>query len=79
MRSGNRRVAEMKKSERIDHVLLTVKTIRDSIQKYEEAEEKLQFPPAVGYHITRADGKTSIIRRCRQAREELQRIINELE
>lgn len=69
----------MKKSDRIELVLLTVKTISDSISKYEEAEEKHQYRPVVGYNIASADGKTSIIRRCRQAREELQRIINDLE
>ncbi|MBR5193106.1 MAG: hypothetical protein IKW37_01610 [Bacteroidaceae bacterium] len=69
----------MKKSERIDLVLLTVKTIRDSLNKYEEAEEKLKYKPCAGYDIASADSKASIVRRCRQAREELQRIINELE
>lgn len=69
----------MKKSDRIDLVLLTVKTIRDSISKYEEAEEKNQYRPVVGYDIASADSKASIVRRCRQAREELQRIINDLE
>ena len=69
----------MKKSDRIDLVLLTVKTIRDSLSKYEEAEEKLKRKPCAGYDIASADSKMSIIRRCRQAREELQKIINELE
>lgn len=69
----------MKKSERIDLVLLTVKTIRDSISKYEEAEEKHKYRPVAGYDLASADSKASIVRRCRQAREELQKIIKELE
>ena len=68
----------MKKSERIELVMLTVKTIRDSIQKYEEVERTLQAPPSVGYGISSADSRASIARRCRQAREELQKIINDL-
>lgn len=70
----------MKKSERIDMVLLTVKTIRDSIEKYEEAENKnVGVPPQTGYRISSADSKYSIIRRCKLAREELNQIIKQLE
>lgn len=68
----------MKKTDRIDLVLLTVKTIRDSIGKYEEAEKKTKYP-IPGCDICSADSKASIIRRCRHAREELLRIINEFE
>ena len=68
----------MSKSDSIELVLLTVKSLKSSIHNYELAQD-ITKQPMVGCHIGKEDSKASIIRRCRQAREELLKIMNELE
>lgn len=68
----------MKKSERVEVIRLTINSIKDSIAHHEDIEAQGGIPNP-GYNIPRDDSKTSIIRRCRLAREELQRLIKELE
>ena len=68
----------MKKSERIDLVSLTINSLKDSIAKHEEIEAKGDIP-IPGYNIERNESKSSIIRRCRLAREELNNLIKDME
>ncbi len=68
----------MDKSKRIELVSSVVSSLSDSISRYEAAEAggKMATP---GYNIGIEDSRSSIIRRCRVAREELMNIIRSLE
>ena len=68
----------MDKSKRIELVSSVVTSLSDSISRYEaaEAEGNVVSP---GYNIGIEDSRSSIIRRCRVAREELMNIIRSLE
>lgn len=65
------------KSERVELIRLTIDSLKDSIAHREDIEAQGGIPNP-GYNIDLNDSKTSIIRRCRLAREELNNLIREL-
>ena len=67
----------MDKSKRINLVSSIISSLEDSISRYEEEESKGHG--VVPGYIGVEHSKTSIIRRCRVAREELMNIIKSLE
>lgn len=69
----------MNKLERIKLVSSVVSSLENSISLYYEEEEVNGCGAFPGYNIGVEHSKTSIIRRCRVAREELMNIIKSLE
>ncbi|MDD3337855.1 MAG: hypothetical protein PHS82_03265 [Lachnospiraceae bacterium] len=68
----------MKRSRRIENVCCTVESLKDSISRYDDADEKKNTTCGYG-PISNVDSRSSIIRRCMVAREELLQIMKSLE
>lgn len=69
-----RRIHTMELMQRINLVSGLTASIEESLKSYTAVER-----PCPGYNIKPEDSKTSIARRCRAARQELLRIIRDVE
>lgn len=68
----------MDNKQRIDLVGSVVSSLSDSIGKYEDSKKEHGYARP-GYNIGIENSRSSIVRRCRVAREELLNIMKDLE
>lgn len=60
--------------KRIEGICFMVDSIRRSAERYQAAEDTMRHPSA-GYGLEKCDSRTSIVRRCQVAREELLQVM----
>mgnify|MGYP004463089411 FL=1 len=66
----------MKRTERIETVEGLIKSIKDSLEKWDAVEECEKI--MTGCNVKRTDSRNSIINRCMIARSELLNIMDDL-
>lgn len=68
----------MNNTERVANISFLFQSVSESIALYEQVEKEKGYTPTAGYDISSENSKTSIVRRCVLIREEMMKLIKEM-